>query len=40
MLYLGIDLHAKQFTVNLRDENGEILLRRQVSTAGDEPEGR
>lgn len=37
MLYLGIDLHARQFTVNLRDENGEILLRRQVSTAGDEP---
>ena len=37
MLYLGIDLHAKQFTVNLRDENGDVLLRRQVSTAGEEP---
>lgn len=37
MLYLGIDLHAKQLTVNLRDENGDVLLRRQVSTAGDEP---
>ncbi len=32
MLYLGIDLHRKQITVCLRDENGEILLRRQVST--------
>ena len=37
MLYLGIDLHAKQFTVNLRDEEGDVLLRRQVSTKGDEP---
>jgi transposase len=37
MLYLGIDLHAKQFTVNLRDESGNILLRRQVSTAGEAP---
>lgn len=32
MLYLGIDLHRKQMTVCLRDEEGEILLRRQVST--------
>lgn len=32
MLYLGIDLHRKQMTVCLRDENGEIVLRRQVST--------
>ena len=37
MLYLGIDLHAKQLTVNLRDEKGDVLLRRQVSTAGDKP---
>lgn len=37
MLYLGIDLHAKQFTVNLRDENGDVLLCQQVSTAGDAP---
>jgi len=32
MLYLGIDLHRKQLTVNLRNEAGEVLLRRQVST--------
>ena len=33
MLYLGIDQHRKQLTVNLRDEDGEVLVRRQVSTA-------
>jgi transposase len=38
MLYLGIDLHSKQFTVNLRDENGEVVCRRQVSTRGDKPQ--
>ena len=32
MFYLGIDQHAKQLTVNLRDENGDVVLRRQVST--------
>jgi transposase len=32
MLYLAIDQHSKQLTVNLRDEEGQILLRRQVST--------
>ena len=32
MLYLGIDQHRKQLTVNLRDEAGEVILRRQVST--------
>lgn len=32
MLYLGIDQHAKQLTVSLRDEPGNIRLRRQVST--------
>ena len=32
MLYLGIDQHRKQLTVNLRDESGETLVRRQVST--------
>jgi len=32
MLYLGIDLHSKQMTVSVRDAQGEILLRRQVST--------
>ena len=32
MLYLGIDQHRKQLTVNLRDEEGDVVLRRQVST--------
>jgi transposase len=32
MLYLGIDLHLKQLTVSLRSEDGDVLLRRQVST--------
>ena len=32
MLYLAIDQHAKHLTVNLRDEGGDVLLRRQVST--------
>ncbi len=32
MLYLGIDQHAKQLTISLRDEEGNIRLRRQVST--------
>ena len=34
MLYLGIDLHSKQLTVNLRGEDGEVIMRRQVSTRG------
>src|SRR5262245_64320987 len=32
MLYLGIDQHARQLTISLRDEGGEVLLARQVST--------
>ena len=32
MFYLGIDQHRKQLTVNLRDERGEPILKRQVST--------
>jgi transposase len=32
MLYLGIDLHAKQVTISLRNEDGDVILRRQVST--------
>lgn len=32
MLYLGIDQHRKQLTINLRDEAGDVILRRQVST--------
>ena len=37
MLYLGIDLHRKQMTIDPRGEDGEVLLRRQVSTWGNEP---
>ena len=32
MLYLAIDQHRKQLTVNLRGEDGDVVLRRQVST--------
>ena len=32
MLYLGIDQHSKQITVCVRDQAGEVVLRRQVST--------
>ena len=32
MLYLGIDQHARQITISLHDENGEVLLAWQVST--------
>ena len=32
MLYLAIDQHAKQLTVSLRDEAGQVRLRHQVST--------
>ncbi len=32
MFYLGIDQHGKQLTVNLRNEQGESVLKRQVST--------
>src|SRR5262245_34091297 len=35
MLYLGIDQHARQITVSLRDETGDVLLARQVSTEPD-----
>lgn len=35
MLYLGIDQHRKQLTVNLRNEAGDVILRRQVSTHWD-----
>jgi transposase len=31
MLYLGIDQHARQITISLRDENGDVLQARQVS---------
>jgi hypothetical protein len=32
MLFLGIDQHARQLTVSLSDENGDVILARQVST--------
>ena len=32
MLYLGIDQHHKQLTVSVRDDGGNLVLRRQVST--------
>ncbi len=32
MLYLGIDQHKRQLTVNLRNEDGSVILKRQVST--------
>ena len=32
MLYLGIDQHARQITISLRNENGDVALARQVST--------
>jgi transposase len=32
MLYLGIDQHKSQLTVNLRGEEGSVILQRQVST--------
>jgi transposase len=32
MLYLGIDQHARQITISLRDEQGDVVQARQVST--------
>lgn len=32
MLYLGIDQHGKHLTVSIRNSQGEVVLRRQVST--------
>jgi hypothetical protein len=29
MLYLAIDQHRKQLTVNLRNEQGDVLLKRR-----------
>ena len=31
-MYVGIDQHRKQLTVSVRDESGNVILRRQVST--------
>jgi len=30
MLYLGIDQHKSQITVNLRSQDGSVILKRQV----------
>jgi len=35
MLFLGIDQHARQLTVSLRNEGGDVVLARQVSTEPD-----
>jgi transposase len=35
MLYLGIDQHARQITISLRDEGGDVVQARQVSTQPD-----
>ena len=35
MLYVGIDQHRQQLTVPVRDDRGEVVLRRQVSTQWD-----
>ena len=32
MFYLGIDQHAKQLTLSLRNHDGDVILSRQVST--------
>ena len=32
MFYVAVDQHSKQLTVRVRDEAGDVLLRRQVST--------
>jgi hypothetical protein len=39
MLYLGIDQHRKQLTVSVRNEAGDVTLRRQVSTGGERGTG-
>src|SRR5262245_48118762 len=35
MLYLGIDQHARQITVSLRDDGGDVLQARQLATQPD-----
>jgi len=32
MLYMGIDQHARQITISPRDDGGDVVLARQVST--------
>ena len=31
MFYLGIDQHARQLTISLRDDRGDVVQARQVS---------
>src|SRR5262249_3996060 len=35
MLYLGIDQHARQITISLRDDSSDVLQARQVTTQPD-----
>ena len=35
MLYLGIDQHHKQLTISIRNDEGAVILKRQVSTQPD-----
>ena len=35
MFYVGIDQHRKQLTVSVRNDSGNVVLRRQVSTQWD-----
>jgi transposase len=35
MFYLGIDQHARQLTISLRDDSGDVVQARQVSTQPD-----
>ncbi len=32
MFYLGIDQHARQLTISQRDDQGDVVQARQVST--------
>ena len=32
MLYMGIDQHSKQLTIDLGNEEGNLVMHRQVST--------
>ncbi|MGL6194092.1 MAG: hypothetical protein ACRC2T_04640 [Thermoguttaceae bacterium] len=36
MLYLAIDQHKYQLTINLRNEHGDIIQKEQVSTTHDD----
>ena len=38
MLFVGIDQHKRHLTICVRNEQGEIDLRRQVSTGWEEVE--